>query len=156
MNHEHYLLKSIEVAKKGMLSGVGGPFGAIIVKDNKVVSEASNGVTSLNDPTAHAEIQAIRKACQVLGNFQLNDCILYSSCEPCPMCLGAIYWARPTAVYFAATRFDAAAGGFDDEFIYKEIGRPGVERQIQFTQITVPNGNSIFSDWNSLNKKTRY
>jgi guanine deaminase len=156
MNHEDFLKRAIEVARSGMNSQKGGPFGALVVKNNQIIAEASNGVTSLNDPTAHAEIQAIRAACKKLESFQLDDCIIYSSCEPCPMCLGAIYWARPKAVYFAATRQDAAAGGFDDEFIYKEILIAGPNRKIPFLNECSKEGATIFPEWNSKQAKVRY
>jgi len=119
MNHEYFMEKAIELSLDNMRSGKGGPFGAIIVKDGKIVGSGANHVTSENDPTAHAEVVAIRDACKNLGTFQLDDCIIYTSCEPCPMCLGAIYWARPKAIYYANTRVDAANIGFDDDFIYE-------------------------------------
>src|SRR5699024_8470733 len=115
--HKKFIQRAIELSKKGMDAGAGGPFGAIVVKDGEIIPEGYNGVTSSNDPTAHAEIVAIRKACEKLESFQLEDCIIYTSCEPCPMCLGAIYWARPAAVYYACTKEDAAEIGFDDAFI---------------------------------------
>src|SRR5690606_13747670 len=108
----------------------GGPFGCVIVKDDKIVGRGNNSVTSLNDPTAHAEVMAIREACKNLDTFQLTDCEIYTSCEPCPMCLGAIYWARPKVVYFANTRIDAANIGFDDSFIYDEISADISQRKI--------------------------
>src|SRR5690349_4785723 len=116
-----YLERAIALSKKGMESGEGGPFGCVIVKDGEIVGEGCNKVTSSNDPTAHAEVVAIREACKHLGTYQLSDCEIYTSCEPCPMCLGAIYWARPKRVVYANTRYDAAAIEFDDDFIYQEI-----------------------------------
>ena len=119
---EYFMRKAIKLARKGMNKNAGGPFGAIVVKDGKIISKGYNKVTSKNDPTAHAEVVAIRKACKKLGTFQLDDCTIYTSCEPCPMCLGAIYWARPKQVFYASNKKDAAAIGFDDQFIYKELG----------------------------------
>src|SRR5690606_25588778 len=114
----HFIKRAIEHSEKGMYLHAGGPFGAVIAKNGEIIAEGFNQVTSSNDPTAHAEVVEIRKACEKLGSFQLDDCIIYTSCEPCPMCLGAIYWARPKAVYYACTKEDAAAIGFDDNFIY--------------------------------------
>ena len=133
--HHIFLERAIELSKEGMLHEKGGPFGCIIVKDGKIIAEGCNSVTSNNDPTAHAEVVAIRNACKELGAYQLDGCILYTSCEPCPMCLGAIYWARPDKVFYANTRQDAASIGFDDEFIYKEIPLPDAERQIDFKHV---------------------
>src|SRR5579871_475778 len=116
-----YLQQAIDLAREGVEQARGGPFGCVIVRDGEVVGKGANGVTSTNDPTAHAEIVAIRDACQRLGTYQLSECTVYASCEPCPMCLGALYWARPKRVVFAATRHEAAEAGFDDAFIYQEI-----------------------------------
>ena len=123
-DEKKFMREAIQMAQNGMDNQEGGPFGAIIVKDGVIVGKGNNQVTSTNDPTAHAEMVAIRDACKNLGDFQLEDCVIYSSCEPCPMCLGAIYWARPKKLYFACSREDAAAIGFDDEFIYKEVPLP--------------------------------
>ncbi len=139
-----------------MEAGKGGPFAAIIVRQGKLVSEGSNEVTSSCDPTAHAEVQAIRKACRELGSFQLEDCELYSSCEPCPMCLGAIYWARPARVYYAASRVEAAHAGFDDEFIYQEIPKSLAERSIPFLRIQSPQSAEPFKRWQKKLDKIRY
>src|SRR5690606_27988141 len=117
---KQFIKHAIELSEKGMDLHAGGPFGAAIVKNGEIIAEGYNQVTSSNDPTAHAEIVAIRKACEKLDSFQLDDCITYTSCEPCPMCVGAIYWARPKAVYYASTKEDAAEIGFDDHFIYDE------------------------------------
>lgn len=122
--------EAIRIARQGMESGDGGPFGAVIVRSGEIIGSGCNSVLKLNDPTAHAEIVAIRAACKTLGNFQLEGCDLYTTCEPCPMCLGAIYWARPARVFYAGTRFDAADAGFDDSFIYSEIERELNERSI--------------------------
>ena len=116
-----FMRRAIELAQNGVDNDQGGPFGCVITKDGQIVGEGCNEVTSTNDPTAHAEIVAIRAACRNLESFQLTGCVVYTSCEPCPMCLGAIYWARPSAIYFAGTREDAAAAGFDDELFYDEL-----------------------------------
>ena len=134
----------------------GGPFGALIVKDQRVIASSGNRVTPNLDPTAHAEVMAIRLACQQLGDFQLTDGTLYASCEPCPMCLGAIYWARLKQVYFACNRFDAAAAGFDDSFIYDEIPKSPAERNIAMHYIDVVAAGSPFEAWNRLANKIRY
>lgn len=138
------------------VAGGGGPFGALIVKDQCIIAGSGNRVTPNLDPTAHAEVMAIRLACQRLGDFQLSDCILYTSCEPCPMCLGAIYWARLQAVYFACNRFDAAAAGFDDSFIYDEIPKLPAERRIAMHYIDLAGSASPFEEWNRLETKIRY
>lgn len=148
--------KAIDLAKKAMDSNVGGPFGAIIVKDNKIIAEGYNIVTSTNDPTSHAEIVAIRNACKKLNSFQLTDCILYTSCEPCPMCLGAIYWARPKKVFYACTKKDAAAINFDDQFIYDEIDTPLNERSINFKNINRNEAKAIFDEWLAKEDKIEY
>jgi tRNA(Arg) A34 adenosine deaminase TadA len=153
---EYFMLKAICLAQNGIDSNAGGPFGAIIVKDGEIIGEGCNQVTSTNDPTAHAEIIAIRKACQKLGSFQLDGCILYTSCEPCPMCLGAIYWARPEKVFFACTRKDAANIGFDDHFIYDEIERPIEERHIKSVNFMREEGLKVFGNWEIKTDKTEY
>ncbi|MEP7149132.1 MAG: nucleoside deaminase, partial [Acidobacteriota bacterium] len=127
--HETFMRRAIELAQKGADENLGGPFGCVVVKDGRIVGEGSNQVTSTNDPTAHAEIVAIRSACRELGSFQLDGCVIYTSCEPCPMCFGAIYWARPKGIFIAATREDAAAAGFDDEVFYSELEKPNDQRQ---------------------------
>src|ERR1700678_4803565 len=127
---QKFLLKAIDQAKKGVEQGAGGPFGCVIVKDGVIIGQGCNQVTSANDPTAHAEVVAIRDACHQLKTYQLTDCDLYTSCEPCPMCLGAIYWARPARVYFGNTAEDAAKIGFDDSLIYHEAAKPHSQRQI--------------------------
>lgn len=130
IDHKKFLQRAVDLASENVRSGKGGPFGAVIVKDGEIIAEACNTVTSDNDPTAHAEVNAIRKATAKLKNFQLDGCTIYSSCEPCPMCLGAIYWARPAALVFAASKTDAAAVGFDDAFIYREINTDIDQRTI--------------------------
>ncbi len=153
-------LKFMEEAVKAALGGIdnneGGPFGCIIVKDGKIVGRGNNKVTSTNDPTAHAEVTAIRDACKNLDSFQLEDCIIYTSCEPCPMCLGAIYWARPKKVYYGCNQIDAANVGFDDEFIYKEIPLPYHERNIPFQQVGRDIALEPFEKWTQKNDKTAY
>ncbi len=134
----------------------GGPFAALVVRDGEVIAEGVNRVTSANDPTAHAEIIAIREACRKLGNFQLTGCDVYASCEPCPMCLGALYWARPARVIFAAARSDAAAAGFDDEFVYRQIALPYPDRSLPMLRIETPSASAPFDAWNAKPDKTRY
>jgi guanine deaminase len=150
-----YIRKAIELAFENVQHG-GGPFAALIVRDGAVIATGVNQVTLSNDPTAHAEVVAIREACRVLAAFQLTDCDLYTSCEPCPMCLGAIYWARPARVFFAATREDAARAGFDDDFIYRELAAPHAARTIP--ALHVPDRTSLqpFEAWNTLPGKTVY
>lgn len=148
--------RAIELARKGMETGAGGPFGAVVVKNGEIVGEGSNLVTSTNDPTAHAEITAIRRACQNLSSFQLDDCIIYTSCEPCPMCLGAIYWARPAKMFYAATHKDAAKIGFDDQFIYEEIEKPIDERKIESINFLREEGIKVFDLWAGKSDKIEY
>lgn len=147
---------AIDLSREGMRSGVGGPFGCVIVKDGEVVGKGSNAVSSSNDPTAHAEVVAIRDACANLGHFQLDGCILYTSCEPCPMCLGAIYWARPSKVYYANTKIDAARIDFDDQFIYQELELPLDQRKIPFEQLMNAEAWEVFEEWKSKSDKTLY
>jgi len=154
--HEHFMQIAIRLSHEGMQRGEGGPFGAIVVKDGEIIGKGNNKVASCNDPTAHAEIVAIRDACLHLGHFQLDDCILYSSCEPCPMCLGAIYWARPKKIFFACNRQDAAAIDFDDDFIYKEIELPLSERKIAAQQILRKEGLKVFQEWKNKADKVIY
>jgi guanine deaminase len=147
--------RAIAVAMDNLRCG-GGPFGAVVVKDGKVVAEGANRVTVDHDPSAHAEVVAIRRACRALGNFQLAGCDLYTSCEPCPMCLGAIYWARPTRVFYGGTAGDAAAAGFDDAFIYEELKRPHETRRIPMTGILRDEALAVFWAWKQLENKTQY
>ena len=137
-------------------SGKGGPFAAIVIQHGKIIAEATNTVLETKDPTAHAEVNAIRVACQYLNSFQLENCILISSCEPCPMCLGAIYWARPKAVYFMNSREDAAGIGFDDQFIYSEISMDPAKRKIPFIFIDYPEAKQAFRQWKTKTDKTTY
>ena len=150
-----FIRQAIEMAVANVRSA-GGPFAALIVKDGTVIAAGSNQVTRGNDPTAHAEIVAIREACRVLGDFQLTGCDLYASCEPCPMCLGAIYWARPSRVYFAATHEEAAAAGFDDSFIYQQISVPHAERSIPMIHVADELRTTPFAEWGSKADRTRY
>lgn len=147
---------AIEISRSGMRAGKGGPFGCVIVKDGKIIGSGSNSVLSTNDPTAHAEIVAIRDACKNLGNFQLEGCELYTSCEPCPMCLGAIYWARPSKVFYANTKKDAAEAGFDDQFIYEELKLPYNLRKIPFEQGMRDSAKEVFQEWVLKEDKTLY
>ncbi|MFT5763885.1 MAG: guanine deaminase, partial [Saprospiraceae bacterium] len=132
---KYFMQRAIEIARIGMESNDGGPFGAVVVKDGKIIAEGNNKVSSTNDPTAHAEVVAIRNACAALGFFQLDGCTIYTSCEPCPMCLGAIYWARPDNIFYACSREDAARVGFDDDFIYKEISLSIPDRTLNMHQL---------------------
>lgn len=156
MNHEYFMEKAIELSLENMRANKGGPFGAIIVKDGKIVGTGANHVTSDNDPTAHAEVVAIRDACKNLGTFQLDDCILYTSCEPCPMCLGAIYRARPKAIYYANTKIDAANIGFDDNFIYEELEKPLEMRKFEFHQLGRENALKVFEERSKKSDKIDY
>ncbi len=151
-----FMQRAIYLAQKGMYSNAGGPFGCVIVKDDEIIAEGYNRVTSKCDPTAHAEVVAIRKACKKLKAFQLDDCIMYTSCEPCPMCMGAIYWARPTKVFYACNREDAAQIHFDDQFIYDELKVDIGKRQIEFEQISQSESRVVFQQWRNKEDKTQY
>lgn len=151
-----FMKRAIALAENGMNSNEGGPFGAVIVKDNIIIAEGNNCVTSKNDPTAHAEVIAIRKACEKLNTFQLEDCTIYTSCEPCPMCLGAIYWARPKKVFYACDKKDAAQIDFDDQFIYDEIDKPIGNRNIPFIRLLPDEGLTVFKKWKEKNDKVEY
>ena len=148
--------EAIRLSLEKMQAGCGGPFGAVVVKDGQIIARGFNLVTSTNDPTCHAEIDVIRKACQVLGSHQLDGCDLYTSCEPCPMCLGAIYWARPARVFYANTKADAAAVGFDDQFIYDEIEKPLPERRLPMQQLLRDEALGSFRAWQAHESKTHY
>jgi tRNA(Arg) A34 adenosine deaminase TadA len=148
--------RAIALALENIRSGRGGPFAALVAKDGKVIAEGANSVTATNDPTAHAEIVAIRAACRALENFQLTGCDLYTTCEPCPMCLGAIYWARPARVFYAGAAADAAAAGFDDAFIYDELKRPPQSRRIPVIQLMREESLAVFEAWNQQPNKTAY
>jgi tRNA(Arg) A34 adenosine deaminase TadA len=151
-----FLERAIELSAQGMQNGKGGPFGCVIVRNDEIVGEGCNEVTSSNDPTAHAEVVAIRNACRKLNTYQLNECEIYTSCEPCPMCLGAIYWARPKKVIFANTKQEAAAIEFDDNFIYDEINTAWEERKIPFVHVPHPKAKGIFEAWKNWEGKIKY
>jgi tRNA(Arg) A34 adenosine deaminase TadA len=151
-----FMSRAIELAQHGIDANDGGPFGCVVVRDGEIIAEGNNRVTSSNDPTAHAEVVAIRNACEKLGTFQLDDCTMYTSCEPCPMCLGAIYWARPNQVFYGCTREDAAEIGFDDQFIYDELAKPFNERKIQLTNISRDEAKIVFDNWANKLDKTEY
>jgi tRNA(Arg) A34 adenosine deaminase TadA len=151
-----YLRLALEEGVRGARGGHGGPFGAVVVQGDRVVAAACNEVTSRNDPTAHAEMQAIRAACQALGTFRLDDCDVYSSCEPCPMCLAALYWAHPRAVFYGATRADAAAAGFDDALIYEELDKPATARSLQIQHLAIDGVARPFDVWRGIPGRVRY
>jgi guanine deaminase len=151
-----FMQEAIRLAVENVRSGRGGPFGAVIAKDGRIIATGANSVTTTNDPTAHAEVIAIREACRALKAFQLDGCGLYTSCEPCPMCMGAIYWARPDRVYFAATAADAAKAGFDDSFIYEELKRPHSERRIPLEPCMREAGQEAFRVWLQNTKRVSY
>jgi guanine deaminase len=155
-DHHYFMREAIARARQGMEANEGGPFGAVVVKDNHIIGVGNNRVTSTNDPTAHAEVVAIRDACRNLNTFQLTDCIIYTSCEPCPMCLGAIYWARPAKVYFGCTKGDAAAIGFDDAFIYDEQALPIHERQLPMIPLLREEAQKVFESWVNKQDKAAY
>lgn len=153
---EKFMQEAIALSQKAIDTNEGGPFGCVIVRGEEIVGRGNNKVTSSNDPTAHAEVVAIRDACKQLGTFQLEDCEIFTSCEPCPMCLGAIYWARPKAVYFANTREDAADAGFDDSMIYDEIKMENCDRRIPLKQAGRAAAIKVFEDWKNKAGKTEY
>ena len=148
--------EAIALSNKGVNNNSGGPFGCIVVKEDRIVGKGFNKVTSTNDPTAHAEIVAIRDACRNLGTFQLEGCEIYTSCEPCPMCLGAIYWARPAVIYYANTRNDAAEIGFDDSMIYEEINKHMHQRKIPVINVGREDAQKIFVEWLQKKDKVNY
>jgi guanine deaminase len=153
---EKFMRRAIELSVENVRVRRGGPFGCVIVKSGEIIAEGWNEVTALNDPTAHAEVVAIRRACARLQTFQLNDCELYTSCEPCPMCLGAIYWARPKRIYYAGTHKDAAQAGFDDSLIYQEMTVPVGQRQIPMTQLLNDEALAGFREWQKTADKITY
>jgi guanine deaminase len=155
-NHEKFMRMAIELAENNVVQRQGGPFGAVIVKDGMVVARSANRVVPTNDPTAHAEVSAIRLACQELGSFSLEGCVIYTSCEPCPMCLGAIYWARIDHIYYANTKADAAAIGFDDQFIYDELDLPMANRKLPIIQLLRDEALQAFKLWETSEKRTEY
>jgi len=158
MNHtdNYFLQKTIESATENVQTGMGGPFAAVITLNNEILTTATNRVTRYFDPTAHAEIRAIREACQMLNTWHLEDCTIYSSCEPCPMCMAAIYWARMKRLVFAADKHQAEKSGFDDAFIYKEILLPYNQRKLNTERIALQDDNLPFSLWISSNTKKEY
>jgi guanine deaminase len=151
-----FMARAIELSIENVRAGRGGPFAAVVVKGSVIVAEGVNQVTALNDPTAHAEIIAIRAACKKLGNFELKDCELYTTCEPCPMCLGAIYWARPARVFFGNTAQDAADIGFDDSFIYREAEKPVSQREIPMIPLMREQALAAFQAWREKPDKILY
>lgn len=153
---EKFMLEAIRLSREGSQSNEGGPFGCVIVKDDQIVGKGNNKVTSTNDPTAHAEVVAIRDACRNLGTFQLEDCEIYTSCEPCPMCLGAIYWSRPKAIYYANNRQDAARIGFDDSMIYEEMCLDMKERKIPILPLGRSEAIKVFEEWQAKADKVEY
>lgn len=154
--HEKFMQIAIELSEYNVKQGTGGPFGAVIVKDGMIVARSANRVVPTNDPTAHAEVSVIRLACQELGTYDLSGCEIYTSCEPCPMCLGAIYWARIDKVYYANTKADAAAIGFDDHFIYNELENPMTQRKLPFVQLLRDEALVAFKLWENAENKTDY
>ncbi|MBV9612771.1 MAG: nucleoside deaminase [Acidobacteriaceae bacterium] len=156
MEKEEWMKRAIALAVENARSGLGGPFAALVVKDNRIVATGINAVTSSNDPTAHAEMLAIRAACRRLESFQLHGCEIYTSCEPCPMCLGAIYWARPAAYYFACSRECASQAGFDDGFIYRELTVPAASRSIPGYSLLPESGMEPFVEWSRNPNKAGY
>lgn len=151
-----FMARAIELSLQNVLSGKGGPFAALIVSDGSILAEGTNVVTSTNDPTAHAEIVAIREACKKLGSFKLTGCEIYANCEPCPMCLGAIYWARPARIYFAADSADAAKIGFDDSLIYDQLKKTKKTRKIPMTQLMREDALRVFRAWEEKPDKIGY
>jgi|SRR5450432_1345123 guanine deaminase len=153
---QDFMHHAIAIAIENVRSGSGGPFGALVVKDDRIIAEGVNRVTANNDPTAHAEVLAIRDACRFLGDFQLEGCDLYATCEPCPMCLGAIYWSRPARVFYGGAASDASAAGFDDAFIYDELKKAHNTRRIPMIQVQREEALAIFAAWQELSSKTPY
>jgi tRNA(Arg) A34 adenosine deaminase TadA len=151
-----FMRAAIRLSRDKMRANCGGPFGAVVVRQGKIIARGWNQVTSANDPTAHAEVTAIRAACKKLQAFRLDDCELYTSCEPCPMCLAAIYWARFKKVYYANTRRDAAKIQFDDDLIYREVARPVSRRMLPMKQLLRPEALQVFAEWQAKPDKIRY
>ena len=151
-----FMKEAVRLSIENVAQGKGGPFGAVVVKNGKIIARGTNQVTATNDPTAHAEVVAIRLACAALGSFQLEGCEIYASCEPCPMCLGAIYWARPDKLYFANTKEDASKINFDDQFIYKELARPFSERKLFTRQMLREEALEAFERWAKSEAKIEY
>ncbi|MGH8203120.1 MAG: nucleoside deaminase [Steroidobacteraceae bacterium] len=156
MSDEQFMRQALAEAEAGLRGNCGGPFGCVIVRDGAIVARGKNCVTSTNDPTAHAEIAAIRESCRALNRYSLEDCTLYASCEPCPMCLAAIFWARITRVFYANTRADAAAIGFDDDFIYRQVALPPGQRAIDMRQLLRDEAQAAFREWRAKPDKLPY
>jgi len=154
--HEKFMRIAIQLSEQNVKEAIGGPFGAVIVKDGSIVSQSANKVVVQNDPTAHAEVSAIRLACLELNTYDLSGCVIYTSCEPCPMCLGAIYWAHIDAIYFANTKTDAADIGFDDHFIYREMELPMSARKLAITQLLRDEALQVFKLWQASESGTSY
>ncbi len=154
--HEEFMRIAIEISEKNVLENLGGPFGAIIVKNGQIIAQGANRVAATNDPTAHAEVSAIRVACQVLNTFDLSGCTIYTSCEPCPMCLSAIYWAHIESIYYANTKADAGNIGFDDQFIYNELAKPAHKRTLPVKQLLRDEALQAFKLWSESNTRTDY
>ncbi|MBL1148518.1 MAG: nucleoside deaminase [Pseudomonadota bacterium] len=155
-DHEHFMREAIALSAQNMEDNTGGPFGAVIVKDGKIVGRGSNKVTSSNDPTAHAEVVAIRDACKNLDDFSLAGCEIYTSCEPCPMCLSAIYWSRLDKIYFANTQHDAAEIDFDDRFLYEQVALPKEERSLPSVPLLRDEALKVFKEWQQKTDKIPY
>jgi len=151
-----FMQEAINTGLEGMRNNIGGPFGCVIVKDDKIIGKGCNSVIASNDPTAHAEVVAIREACKTLGSFQLKGCEVYTTCEPCPMCLGALYWARPEKIYYANSKADAAAIGFDDSFIYEELVLPIAERKMMMEYLKHEDAIKMFEEWRNMDNKILY
>lgn len=155
-SYENYMNVAFEEAFLSVRNNLGGPFGAVVVMDGKIIGKGGNRVLSQNDPTAHAEITAIREACKNISNFDLSGAVLYATCEPCPMCLSAIYWANIQTVYFTSTRLDAASIGFRDNYIYEELNIPHHKRKIIFKQVSHPKAGKLFTEWSGKQDKILY
>ena len=156
IGNPEFMLQAIRLATENVTSGRGGPFGAVVVKDGKVIATGANQVTTINDPTAHAEVIALRNACQALGTFKLDGCELYTSCEPCPMCLAATYWARCKVIYYGCTAADAAKAGFDDAFLYEEMKKPISERTLPMLNLCEQEAWKAFAAWIESPDKVEY
>jgi tRNA(Arg) A34 adenosine deaminase TadA len=156
MTDEDFMRHAIALSRRGMADGAGGPFGAVVVLDGKVVAEGWNQVTSTNDPTAHAEVVAIRRACAALGRFDLRGATVFTSCEPCPMCLAALYWSRCDAVVYANDRAQAAAIGFDDEFLYAEVAKPIEARSLRMKRLLGAEAAEVFAEWTAKPDRVAY
>jgi guanine deaminase len=154
--HRKFMQMAIRLSEENVLKALGGPFGAVVTRDGKIIARSGNKVTTTNDPTAHAEVSAIRLACKKLKTFDLSGCVIYTSCEPCPMCLGAIYWSRIDTIYYANTKADAARIGFDDQFIYKELEKPMEDRELPIIQMMRPEAQEAFKMWDRSPLKIEY